>query len=157
VTRQRKAQAITVAVMTAAIVAIVAGRTGWRPATRPDPTAQDVIYGMLDAARAGDVRGYMDAYAGAMETSLRQAIAESTEAGFAKYLKETNAPIKGIAISEPETQAEGQVKARVEYVFQDRNEIQYMYLEKMGRTWKITKVDSAQRIKTVIPYGTPVN
>ena len=31
-----------------------------------------------------------------------------------------------------------------------------MYLEKINGVWKITRVDSAERVKTLVPYGTPV-
>ncbi len=31
-----------------------------------------------------------------------------------------------------------------------------LYLEKSGLVWKIARVDAAQRIKTLVPYGTPV-
>ena len=160
-TRQRKAQALTVVVLAVALAAVVIGRSGWRPAlpstaAKPDPTPQDAIYAMLDAAREGAVGKYLSAYTGQMETSLKQSIAEQTESGFARYLKETNAPIKGIAITEPQALTDREVKVRVEYVYQDRNEIQYVYLEKAGRDWKIARVDSAERIKTLVPYGTPV-
>ncbi len=159
-TRQRKAQALTVAVMAAVLAAILAARSGWRPtlasAPKPDPTPQDAIYAMLDAAREGDVATYVTHYTGRMESSLRQAIAERTESGFAAYLKQANAPIKGIAITEPQPLTDREVKVRVEYVYQDRNEVQYMYLEKLGKDWRIARVDAAERIKTLVPYGTPV-
>jgi hypothetical protein len=29
-------------------------------------------------------------------------------------------------------------------------------LEKAGADWKITRVDGSERLKTLIPYGTPV-
>ncbi len=45
---------------------------------------------------------------------------------------------------------------RVEYVYQDRNEAQSMYLEKLSGAWKIARVEAAERVKTLIPYGTPV-
>jgi hypothetical protein len=31
-----------------------------------------------------------------------------------------------------------------------------MYLERTPAGWKIARVDSAERIKTLVPYGTPV-
>jgi hypothetical protein len=119
-----------------------------------EQTAQDVIYAMLDAARDGNVSKYLDSYAGEMESSLKQNIAESPD--FGKYLKDTNAAIKGVAIMDPEQVSNVEVKARVEYVFQDRNEVQYMFLDKMPGGWKIVRVDSAERVKTLVPYGTPV-
>ena len=61
-----------------------------------------------------------------------------------------------MALQEPQALTDREVKVRVEYVYQDRNEVQQMYLEKSGNNWKITRVDSAERIKTLVPYGTPV-
>ena len=109
---------------------------------------------MLDAAREGNVNKYLASYSGQMETSLRQAITESPD--FGKYLKDSNAAIKGVAIMEPEQVNDREVKARVEYVFQDRNEVQSMFLDKTSSGWKIVRVDSAERVKTLVPYGTPV-
>ncbi len=155
---QRTAQAVTIAVI-ALIVAIIAIRqSGWKPSPRTnrDQTPQDAIYAMLDAAREGDVQAYLRHYAGQIRATLEQAVKEQGEDGFARYLRESNAPVKGIAITEPEKIAPNEVKARVEYVYQDRNEVQYMYLTRTGGKWVITRVDAVQRIKTVIPYGTPV-
>ncbi len=109
---------------------------------------------MLDAARDGNVSKYLTWYTGEMETSLKQAIAESPD--FSKYLKDSNAAIKGVAIADPQQLSDREVKARVEYVFQDRNEVQTMYLEKTPQGWRISRVESAERVKTLVPYGTPV-
>jgi hypothetical protein len=109
---------------------------------------------MLDAARAGDVKKYLASYTGEMEQSLERARSESAD--FAKYLRDSNAALKGIAVTEPETLSDREVKARVEYVYQDRNEVQYFYLQKLRDGWKISRVDSAERVKTLVPYGTPV-
>ena len=164
--KERKAQIVTVAVLAIAVGVVLGRKANWDlssisnlvPAqtVKADPTPQDAIYNMLDAAREGDVPKYLSAYTGQMEASLKQAIAESTEPGFAKYLKESNASIKGIAITEPQTLTDREVKVRVEYVYQDRNEVQQMYLEKFGTAWKIARVDSTERVKTLVPYGTPV-
>jgi hypothetical protein len=165
--KERKAQILTVAVLAAAALAALGQKSGWKlpefsaaraiePAPPADPTPQDAIYGMLDAARAGDVAAYMASYTGQMESSLKQSLAESTPAAFAKYLRDSNAAIKGVAISEPQTLTDREVKVRVEYVYQDRNEAQTVYLEKQAKTWRIARVDGAERVKTLVPYGTPV-
>jgi hypothetical protein len=31
-----------------------------------------------------------------------------------------------------------------------------MYLEKEASGWKIARVDRAERVKTLVPYGTPL-
>jgi hypothetical protein len=151
------AQMATVVVLLGALGVALIRKTGLHPLeaqARQDP--QDTITATLAAARAGDVKTYLSEFAGPMEASLRQALVETTEPAFADYLKGSNAAIKGVAISEPEGISSGEVKVRVEYVYQDRDEAQTMYLEKRPGGWKISRTDGDQRVKTLIPYGTPV-
>jgi hypothetical protein len=151
---KRKAQIVTILVLVAALGAIVMRKTNLRGSVALVAQPQDAIYAMLDAARAGDVKKYLASYTGEMEQSLERARSESAD--FAKYLRDSNAALKGIAVTEPETLSDREVKARVEYVYQDRNEVQYFYLQKLRDGWKISRVDSAERVKTLVPYGTPV-
>jgi hypothetical protein len=118
---------------------------------------QDTIYETLDAVREGNLQKYLEAHTGGMETSLRRASAEIGEERLLKSLQERNAPVKGVAIQEPERVSDREVKAQVEYVFADRNELQIVYLERTGDRWKIARVDGTQRTEPVIPYGTPAN
>ncbi len=164
-TKERKAQIVTLAVL-AGVGAVVAGRSvKWQMPTvsapavmqpKADPTPQDTIYAMLDAARDGDPAKYLACYTGQMLTSLEQSVNETGKDGFIKYLKDSNAPIKGVAINEPQVLTDREVKVRIEFVYQERNEVQFMYLEKAGSGWKIARVDATERVKTLIPYGTPV-
>src|SRR5215831_4777446 len=148
-TADKKAKVVTVVVLAGALAVVLGQKYRWKmpdvkmsdlapkpAAPKADPTPQDAIYGMLDAARLGDVKTYLAAYTGQMETALKQSISETTEPAFAKYLKDQNASIKGIAISEPQQLTDREVKVRVEYVYQDRNEAQMMFLEKAGAAWK---------------------
>jgi hypothetical protein len=154
----RKTQILTVALLAMAF-AIAVGRkqeARFFAAPQSQPAVQDVIYTMLDASRAGDVRGYLASYAGQMRSSLEQSVRETGEERFGRYLKESNSAVKGIAVSEPQLLGDREAKVRVEYVYQDRNEAQTMYLEKNGDSWKITTVEGSERLKTLIPYGTPV-
>ena len=163
-TRERKTQIVTVTVLAAAFGIVVGQKYKWSlPQSMPavvqpkaDPAPQDAIYGMLDAARAGDVNAYVACYAGQMETALRQSLAETTEAKFSQYLKDSNAAIKGVAINEPQVLTDREMKVRVEYIYSDRNEAQTIYVEKTGATWRIARVEGAERVKTLVPYGTPV-
>ena len=162
-TKQRKAQALTAALMAGiGLFVVVRQRPDvgaaipGAPSRKPDPTPQDAIYAMFDAARDGNVNVYLGCFTGDMERALRQSASEQGEEAFAKYLKEANAPVKGIAITEPQAVRDGEVKAKVEYVYRDRNETQVYYLERMGNDWKISRLDTAERIKTLVPYGSPV-
>src|SRR5258708_17836419 len=139
-TKERKTQMVTVLVLAAAFGVVLAQKTGWklsevkvsdmvqRSAPKPEPSPQDAIYAMLDAARVGDVKAYLSSYTGQMDAALKQSLAETTEAGFAKHLKDSNTAVKGIAISEPHTVTDRVVKVRAEYVYQYRNEAHTMYL-----------------------------
>lgn len=149
-TKQRLAQGATLLVV-AALGAAVALRD-----RAPAPQPQDAVYRMMDAARAGDAQEYLSQYTGAMEASLRRMAAEQGGDAFAAYLRNTNAAIKGVAVMDPEPVGEGAVKLRVEYVYQDRNEAQTLSLIRVGEQWKIAQVDVAGRVRTLIPYGTPV-
>jgi len=159
--KQRVAQILTVLILVGVLGGTLAKKNGWtlrttRAAMQPaEATPEDAIYGMLDAARKGEVQKYLAAYGGPMQASLRQSIAESSNANFRQYLQDTNAALKGVAVMVPEINGR-EAKARVEYVYQDRNEAQNMYLEKTATGWKITRVETAQRVKTLVPYGTPV-
>jgi hypothetical protein len=157
--KERKAQVVTILTLVVALGVVVVRKTDIGSsirgfAQRADPTPQDAIYAMLDAARTGDVKKYMATYTGQMEQSLQRAKTESAD--FAKYLRDSNASLKGIAVMEPQSLSDREVKARVEYVYEDRNEVQFFFLEKSRDGWKISRVESAERVKTLVPYGTPV-
>jgi hypothetical protein len=163
--RERLATILTVAALVAALGIGLARTTGWRlldlrtmaqrlKPVLPEP--QDTVYAMLNAARSGDVKSYLADYSGAMEAALRQSLAESGEAAFANYLIQSSAQVKGIAVAEPQQVSDSEVKVRVETIYQDRNQVQTMYLEKGPGGWKISRTDTDERVKTLIPYGTPV-
>lgn len=129
------------------------------PAAPAGPTPQDAIYAMLDAAREGDVAKYLDSFGGVLADALRRAASERGEAAFAQYLRESNTPVKGIAVEEPQPAAGGEVRVRVELVYADRNEAQFYYLTKPsgGERWRILRLDTSERVKTLVPYGSPAD
>lgn len=142
--RPQAATVVTVAVM-AGLAATAILRRQPKPASGPKET----IYAMLDAARAGSTSAYLAQYTGSLAAQLQQAVSAS-------YLKASNAEIKGVAISEPQFVSDREATVRVEYVYEDRNEVQTVYVQQAGGAWKIARVDSAERVKTLAPYGAPV-
>ena len=153
-------QVITIAVLALAGASALAVKHPWRRTPPPLVTAQaapqDPIYAMLDAAREGDVQSYLACYTGPMRSALEVSVRESGAGGFASYLRNSNAAIKGVAVNQPERLGARECRVRIEYVYQDRNEVQNLYLQKAGPAWKIARVDGAERVKTLVPYGTPV-
>jgi hypothetical protein len=165
--RERLATILTAGVLAVALGITVAKSRGWtladvRPAAiaqsfRPKVIApEDALYSMLDAAKAGDVNAYLGCYTGHMKELLQQSATEATADKFKSYLQTSNASIQGVALSPPENVSDSQVKVRVEYVYRDRNEVQFVYMKKEPPTWRIYQVDGAERIKTLVPYGSPV-
>lgn len=151
------ARILTILILTGVVGAVVARKSGFglAPITeRPEAKPQDTVYAMLEAARNGDVARYLKSYTGPMAESLARAKSESPD--FSRYLRDSNAGIKGIAVMEPQPEPDGQFQLRVEYVYQDRNEAQFFFLAKTPDGWKISRVETSEPVKTLIPYGTPV-
>ena len=163
--KESKVRVVTIAVIAAAALLVIGKKSNWQlpisgglasVAPRGESRPQDTVYRMLDAAGRGDVDAYIDCYSGAMRRRLEQSRDEMTAGGFARYLIQNNQQIKGIAISEPESRSEAEVEVRVEFVYQDRNEAQQYSLENSGGEWTIARVSAAERVETLVPYGTPV-
>jgi hypothetical protein len=121
---------------------------------------EDAIYGMLDAARAGDTRTYLESFSGPMRDQLLQVIKENTDKGnaeptFAAYLKSQNANFQGVAVSVTDRPTDTEAQVRVEYVYGNHNEVQSVYLRKDSR-WRIFKVSGSEQVKTLLPFGSTV-
>jgi hypothetical protein len=156
-TRQRKAQLLTIGTMVLALGIGIGRKQIPRASSEPLLSGpQGAIYAMLEASRAGDVQAYLACYAGQMRSALEQSVRETGPERLSAYLKDMNAATKGIAVSDPEPVTSREMKVRLEYVYQDRNEAQTVYVENSGGKWKITRVDGSERVNPLIPYGTPV-
>lgn len=153
-TKRNLAQFLTLALL-AAIVGLIVYKK--RPAPAPvESGPESAIWRMVDASRAADPEKYLACYSGEMERQLRQNYREMGAERFQEYLAGTHRQIKGIAVSPPQMSSAGEGRIAVEYVYQDRNEVQQVVVRREGGQWKIVQVESAERIKTLVPYGTPV-
>jgi hypothetical protein len=123
-----------------------------KASTGPD----EAIYNMLDAARAGNAKSYLDSFADPMRAQIEQVVKESSKDKFAAYLVSQNSAFQSVAITVTSEASDHEALAKVEYVYSDRNEVQYMHLNKVQGQWKITEVSGSQPIKTLIPFGTAV-
>ncbi|HIE52353.1 MAG TPA: hypothetical protein EYP85_11390 [Armatimonadetes bacterium] len=126
------------------------------PASKPQKEDQpeQIIWDMLDAARAGDVRAYLNCFSGELKTRLRQTVEEQGPRAFSQYLRRSQRGVMGVALSDVRRTSGDTVRVRVEYVYRDKNEVQMHRLRRERGRWKIVEVGSTQRIKTLIPYGT---
>lgn len=152
--KKKIAQALTLVLMACLLGFFAFRQRGSAPVE--ENTAESAIWRMVDAARAADPERYLDCYTGEMERQLRRNLQEMGSARFGEYLSSSHRQVKGIAVSPPQMSSPTEGRISVEYVYQDRNEVQQVQVRQVGKQWKIFRVESAERIKTLVPYGTPV-
>ena len=158
--RNTRARVLAVAALLGALGVGGARKAGWfESAATPAATTEDAvsagIYAPMNAARAGDVSRYLAGYTGPMQVALQRSLDDSGRAAFARYLISLDAGVKGLAVS-VEVGGGREAKARVERVYQERNEVQVVYLEKETGAWRIARTDGDQAVKAAIRYGTPI-
>ncbi len=150
------AKAITLLLVVGALAFVIWRKNGQGLAQASATSPQDTIYAMLDAARAGNTDAYLALYTGPMHAALAQTLTEKGTAGFKSYLQSGSALVKGVSLQGAKNISADEVQVRVEYVYEDRNEAQQVVLQRLPEGWKIARVDNEERMKTLVPYGTPV-
>ena len=161
--RDVQQKAVFTAVFVVALLALEYSH-GWRLlpnswfAERPTAatTPEDAIYGMLEAARAGDTSAYLDYFSGEMHAQLLQVIKEDSEPTFAAYLKSQNRAFEGVAVSLTSRPSDTEAQVKVEYIYRGHNEVQGVYLRKEPSGWKIVRIANAEQQMTPFPFGTAV-
>jgi hypothetical protein len=127
-----------------------------RISSKPTDSPEDSIYAMLDAARAGDTKAYLDSFSNPVREQLFEVMKENSEPKFAEYLKSQNTAFQSVAVSVSDRPSDSEVQARVEYIYANRNEVQSVYLRKEASRWRIFKIEGADQIKTLVPLGSSV-
>jgi hypothetical protein len=117
---------------------------------------QDAVYAMFDAAKDGRIDAYLSAYTGAVRASIEQTVKEQGREKFAAYLREQTVAVKGLALQDPQKVTDTQTRLQVDYIYQDRTETQALTLDFIAGAWRISRIEAAQRVRTLVPYGTPV-
>jgi len=158
VNKKRVPQALTALLMAGLLGFFVYKQRGSSPSSPAavEDAPESAVWRMVDAARAGDPGRYLDCYTGEMEGLLQRNLQEMGVERFRQYLTGAHRQVKGIAVTAPQMTSAGEGRISVEYVYQDRNELQQVFVRRVGKQWKIFRVESAERIKTLVPYGTPV-
>lgn len=126
---------------------------GWRsltPKGRPS-SPEDGIYAMLDAARAGDEKAYLACFAGTLRDQLAGTAKEDEK--FSEYLRRQNSTVEGIAVTVTDHPNPDDARVRLEYVYRDHNEVQFVRLKREGTGWKIVSMDGAQPLQPLVPFG----
>jgi hypothetical protein len=119
-------------------------------------TPEDTVYGMLDAARAGDTSVYVDTFSGPLQQQIQQAVRESGKRQFSTYLSGQSASFQSVALSVTDQPSDAEARLRIEYIYLNRNEVQMYHLRKLDSRWKIVGISGTDLTKTLIPWGTAV-
>jgi hypothetical protein len=158
--RQTQARIVAVAVLMALLGLGGARKAGWLSgAVTAAPSTEEAIsaaiYETRNAARAGDVSRYLAGYAEPMRGALQRSLDDSGAAAFARYIRSLDDGVKGLAVR-VESTAGQEAKARVEYVYAERNAVQVLYLENVKGSWRIARTGDDEPIRAAVPYGTPI-
>ncbi len=124
---------------------------------RLEDSPEAAVWRMIDAARASDSERYLDCTTGEMEQSLRRNFQEMGPARSREYLASLHAPVKSVALFPAQAVSPAETCVSVEYVYEGRNETQQFYLRRVGKWWRIFRVENAEPTKVGVPYGTPVS
>jgi len=130
--------------------------SGMKWAEQSAATPEDVLWRMSDAAREGNVPAYLDCFSGSLRQHLQKTMAEMGEAQFSEYLKKLNDEVTGIAVSDLKPVDAQEATLKVEFVFRGKTEAQQHHFRLVEGKWKIDGVETAERVKVLIPYGTAV-
>jgi hypothetical protein len=111
----------------------------------------------MDDARAGDVDGYLTAYAEPLRSRIAREADEVGRTAFAAALRRASEARKGHALYAPEPDGPDAVRIAVESVYADRNERQVYRLVRDGDGWRIAAVEAARGREPVARFGTPAS
>ena len=114
------------------------------------------VRAMSSSARSGDVRAYLDCFGGELRATLEDAARTAETEAFAENIRARMEPVRGMALSEETLADENTATLRVEWVFDDRNEVQIFTLLREKGVWRIVEMKEAQYTQPEIPYGTEV-
>jgi hypothetical protein len=124
-------------------------------ATDPSGTPEARLRRFLDDARAGDVAGYLDAYAEPLRSRVAREADEAGRTAFADSLRRAAVARKGHAFYAPEPDGPDAVRIVVESVYPDRNERQSYRLERGPDGWRIAGVESVRGREPTARFGAP--
>ena len=119
-----------------------------------DATAEDRLRALIESARAGDVDGYLDAFADPIRSRVEREADEVGRQTFADAIRRASESRKGLAIFAPEPDGPDAVRIVVESVYPDRNERQVYRLERRSEGWKIADFESVRGRQPAERYGT---
>ena len=149
---------LTVGLMLVALIVLTQRERwrGWQTKTDAPASPEDLIWRMSDAAREGKAKDYLACFSGELRARLQKTASEMGEAKFTEYLQQLNREVTGIAVSDLAQSDPDTARLRVEFVLRGKNEAQTHHFKRLNGQWTIERVDDAEQVKVLIPYGIAV-
>ncbi len=141
---------IVAGALTVVLMGVILARGTRGPRARPaadrravsDParSPEECVRRVIEAARAGDVATYLDAYAEPLRSRIAREADEAGRSRFAEDLRRVAGSRKGFALYAPEPDGPDAVRIEFEAIYPDRNERQAYRLERGPAGWRIAGV-----------------
>ena len=149
---------LTIGLMLVALIVLTQRERwrGWQKNTAAPASPEDLIWRMSDAAREGNAKDYLACFNGELRARLEKTASEMGEAKFTEYLQQLNREVTGIAVSDLAQSDPDTARLRVEFVMRGKNEAQTHHFKRLNSQWTIARVDDAEQVKVLIPYGAAV-
>ena len=121
-------------------------------------TPEACVNEMFEAMKVGDVPVYLKCFTGDLQRRLESTARDQTTSGFAEYLKQLVAPVRGRTLFQDKTEYSGpdQVRLVIDRVYENRPwEYQAYRLRRESSGWKIYAIEPVETHEPLIPHGAP--
>ena len=146
--------------MAIAIVAGAALLVRRRPSVQTPPRPEDqldrCITQMLQAAQNGDVKDYLECFAGDLRAKLASRLERAAPEVAAAELRSGYADLKSYVTTDWQRLSDDEATLTLERVYKDYNERHRVRLRWSRTGWKIVELTPLESFAPEIPYGTPV-
>jgi hypothetical protein len=128
------------------------------PAPSPESSSpfavpESQLRNLLEAARRGDVDGYIAAFTGSLHDRIEREVRDRGLGGFADDLSRAASARKSHALFAAEPDGPNTCRIVVESVYRDHNERQTYHLERTSLGWLVAAVDVVRSHSPEEEYG----
>jgi hypothetical protein len=162
-TKPLKERATRIAVASATLALLLSAaalsrsRVANEGAPNPVSTPDECLSRLTQAARDGDVTGYVDCFAGPMRAEIESQVANApSREEFAAQLRASLANLKGFAAFDESPPSETTARMVLERIYQGHNDRYRVSLARENDVWRVVQMSRIGADNPPVEYGTPV-
>ena len=126
-------------------------------APKPVSTPNECLSRLTEAARDGDVTGYVDCFAGPMRAEIESQVAKAaSREDFAAQLRSSLADLNGFAAFDESPPSETTARMVLERIYQGHNDRYRVSLLCENDVWRVVQMSRIGADNPPVEYGTPV-